>query len=29
MIKAENPTAVAYLEGIDYTRWARAHFLSI
>ncbi|XP_044472214.1 uncharacterized protein LOC123200898 [Mangifera indica] len=25
MIKAENPTAAAYLEGIDYARWARAY----
>ncbi|XP_044461881.1 uncharacterized protein LOC123193152 [Mangifera indica] len=29
MIKVENPTAAAYLEGIDYTRWARAHFPGI
>ncbi|XP_044468532.1 uncharacterized protein LOC123198030 [Mangifera indica] len=29
MIRAENPTATAYLEGIDYQRWARAYFPGI
>ncbi|XP_044461843.1 uncharacterized protein LOC123193122 [Mangifera indica] len=29
MIRAENPTAVAYLEGIDYQRWARVYFPGI
>lgn len=27
MIKDENPTTTIYLMGIDYRRWACAHFI--